>query len=146
MPDGARAIRRIVVGANGTPGSTRAVAWVSEVAPSLGAEVIAVHVLTYDRELLRDLTPDTMRTWRTELAQKLRTSWSAPLVAAGVAHRCIVLEGETVTDVLGRVATEEEADLLVVGTGGHTGVVGRLLGSVTDRLSHHAKVPIVVVP
>jgi hypothetical protein len=79
-----------------------------------------------------------MRTWRRELATTLRTEWAAPLVAAGVAHRCAVVEGETVTEVLTRTTIDEGADVLVVGT--------RDRGGVVSRLTHHARVPTLVVP
>jgi nucleotide-binding universal stress UspA family protein len=38
------------------------------------------------------------------------------------------------------------ADLIVVGSRGHGGVVGLLLGSVADYVSRHSKVPVVIVP
>jgi len=129
---------RIVVGADSSASSARAVAWVSALAASTGWEVVLVHALTYDHELLRDLSLDTMRTWRRELANTLREQWAAPLVEAGARHRSAVVEGETVTEVLTRRAIEEGADLLVVGTSDRGGVV--------SRLTHHAQLPIVVIP
>jgi len=138
MGEDASPFTRLVVGANGTPGSNRAIEWVSALAEAVGSEVVVVHVLTYDHELLRDLTLDTMRTWRRELAQALRTEWAAPLVAAGVPHRCSVVEGETVSEVLSRTAINEGADVIVVGASDH--------GREISRLAHRAKLPVVLVP
>jgi nucleotide-binding universal stress UspA family protein len=44
------------------------------------------------------------------------------------------------------VAREEGADLIVVGTRGHAGLSGILLGSVTQRLLHLAHQPVLAVP
>ena len=47
---------------------------------------------------------------------------------------------------IARIARDEHADLIVVGTRGHTAVGGLLLGSVTMRLLHVAPCPVLAVP
>jgi nucleotide-binding universal stress UspA family protein len=44
------------------------------------------------------------------------------------------------------VAREVDADLIIVGTRGHTPMVELLLGSVTQRLLHIATCPVLAVP
>ena len=44
------------------------------------------------------------------------------------------------------VDAAQGADLLVVGTRGHGGFAGLLLGSVSQQIAHHAPCPIVIVP
>jgi nucleotide-binding universal stress UspA family protein len=115
-------------------------------AGAMGASVTALHVLTYNHELLRDLTPDTMRTWRRDLQHDLETSWVAPLRAASIPVRCRVVEADSPSSGLIAVAQEVHADLVVVGAQGHGNLSERVLGGVTYRLAHRSKTPVVVVP
>jgi nucleotide-binding universal stress UspA family protein len=47
---------------------------------------------------------------------------------------------------IAEIAAEQGADLIVVGTRGHSGVPGILLGSVTQRLLHLAHQPALAIP
>jgi len=136
----------LVVGVDGSDGSRGALAWAGRLTLATGAHVVAVHVLTYNRELLRDSTLDTMRTWRRELKDDLRTKWVEPLIAAGVEHRCLVVEGESPAAGLLETADRERADLLIVGAQGSGGLADRVLGGVSYRVTHRAHQPVVVVP
>ncbi len=48
--------------------------------------------------------------------------------------------------VIADAARDEQADVIVVGTRGHTPLGGLLLGSVTQRLLHIAPCPVLAVP
>jgi nucleotide-binding universal stress UspA family protein len=139
-------LRRLLVGVDGSEGSRRAVEWAAQMARATGASVLAVHVLTYDGELLRDLTLDTMRTWRREIEHNLNTCWVMPLRHAGIDHRCVVVEAYSPSTGLLDVAQREDVDLVVVGAQGHGNLAERVLGGVTYRLAHRAIHPVVVVP
>lgn len=146
MTDRAPFLRLIVVGVDGSDGARQAVEWTSQLASVTGASVLAVHVLTYNRELMRDITPDTMRTWRRDLERDLETTWIAPLTTAGNDHRTELLEADSPAQGLLDVADREHADVLIVGSRGHHGIAGRVLGSTSYKLAHHAHQPVVVVP
>jgi nucleotide-binding universal stress UspA family protein len=138
--------RLLLVGADGSEGSRRAVEWAGEMARATGASVCVAHVLTYDHELVHDLTLDTMRTWRKELQLDLETRWVEPLRAGDVDHRCIVVEGGSPAAALVEVAEREGVDLVIVGAKGRGNLAGRVLGGVSYRLAHRARQPVVVVP
>jgi nucleotide-binding universal stress UspA family protein len=141
-----RPFRLVVVGVDGSDDARRALEWTALLAAATDAEVVAAHVLTYDREFERDLTLDTMRTWRRELERDLRNAWTEPLRAIPVRSRCVLVEASSPTDGLLDVARREHADLLVVGARGHGTLAGRVMGGVSYRLAHHATQPVVVVP
>ncbi|MDQ0756240.1 universal stress protein [Arthrobacter sp. B3I4] len=61
---------------------------------------------------------------------------------AGVAVTGEVAEGRPADVLLGAAAA---ADLLVVGSRGHGGFTGMLLGSVSNHAVHHARCPMLVV-
>jgi nucleotide-binding universal stress UspA family protein len=139
-------LRRLVVGVDGSDGSRSAMTWTARLAKSTDAEILAVHVLTYNQEFLRDLSLDTLRTWRRDLRGELETGWTDPLRAAGVGYRCLLVEDDSPAGGLLAVAVREQADVLVVGTRGRGTMAGRVLGGVSYRLLHHADRPVVVVP
>jgi nucleotide-binding universal stress UspA family protein len=62
---------------------------------------------------------------------------------AGVEADALVEEGQA-ADIL--IEAAGNADLLVVGSRGHGGFVGLLLGSVSAQCAHHAPCPVVIVP
>jgi nucleotide-binding universal stress UspA family protein len=63
---------------------------------------------------------------------------------AGVAVRTFARQGEAADAILD-VAEEENADLIVVGNKGMTGAKRFLLGSVPNKVSHHAPCSVLIV-
>jgi len=138
--------RTILVGVDGSPGAARALAWATARAGESGATIVAVHVLTASTELRRDVTLDTMTTWRRKLGRCLNGGWTASARAAGVPVRCLLVHDDTTSGGLLDAATGEHADLIVLGARGHDSLTGRLLGATTYKVTHRAHSPVVVVP
>jgi len=146
IPESSRPFPLMVVGVDGSDAARRALEWAAALAAATDAEVVAVHVLTYDREFERDLTIDTMRNWRRELNRDLKGLWTEPLRSALVRFRSVLVEASSPTEGLLDVAHQEQADLIVVGARGHGSLAGRVMGGVSYRLAHRATQPVVVVP
>ena len=141
-------VQRIVVGADGSEGARRALAFTAGLAAGLGAEVLVVRAYSPLDELLAGGHPTGAdpAALRAEAEADLAGPACAPLVDAGVVHRARLIEDEPPHEVLARVCTQEAADLLVVGSHGRTGWRERVLGSVTTKLLAMAPCPVTVVP
>ena len=135
---------KIVVGVDGSEGSDRAVAEAAEVAKRDGASIVLVHVV--ERIAAKgDMAP----LHADEPAVKDRVEkQAADLREAGidaeVRFESIVLGGPARS--IADVADETGADLIVVGTRGHSALAGVVLGSVTQKLLHLATCPVLCVP
>jgi nucleotide-binding universal stress UspA family protein len=144
------AAHKVVVGADGSEQSARAVQWCASYGVALDAEVLVVHVIE------RPAYATGMRTWvqppvaltpvqREQLRDLIALDWCKPLADAGVAYRVVVIEGHP-TEALMQVARHENADLVATGRRGLGGFKEMLLGSTSHALSHQLDRPLVIVP
>jgi nucleotide-binding universal stress UspA family protein len=63
---------------------------------------------------------------------------------AGVEAEFEIFEGDAAEEIA-MIAERRDADLVVVGTRGHSGIAGSLLGSVSADVVRRSKRPVVVV-
>ena len=139
--------RRVVVGVDGSEGSSRALRWASAEAREHGAELNVV--TTYPAPSPRLATeagsaPWLERTdWRGRAEAALETTVRDTLGDdSNVAVKLSLVEGSSAKTLIDLSA---DADLLVVGSRGHGGFVGLLLGSVSQHVIAHAHCAVVVV-
>lgn len=132
---------RIVVGVDGSNGSTRALQWAQIMAGITGAEVLAVHAVEY----IPMRGHETNQLVLEQHTAELEGHWTAPLRTNGTQYRTII-EIEDPRVLLDRVAVDEHADAIVVGSHGHSRIADLLLGSVAEYLTHQAKLPVVIIP
>ncbi len=135
---------RIVVGVDGSPASLRALQQAVDLAAALGAEVDAVHtwLVSYGATEL-SMMPAIPSTDLQAAAEQTLADAVASVDAKGVTINRIVTEGDAASTLLD---VASGAEMLVVGSRGHGGFVGLLLGSVTHKVIHHAPCPVLVVP
>ncbi len=132
---------RIVVGVDGSRGSDLAVRWAHLMAGITGAEVLAVHGFEY----VPMRGHETNELLLQQRAAELDGHWTVALRSNGVAYRTFI-EAEDPRPLLTRIATEEKADVIVVSNRGHSQLAELFLGSTAEYLTHHAKIPVVVIP
>jgi nucleotide-binding universal stress UspA family protein len=136
-------VRRIVVGVDGSSSSMTALRWAIHQARLTGCVVEAVtawrlpssYGLAPPAEKAMDFEGDAHKI----LADALNEVSGE---ASGVVICPSVMEGHA-ADALVRAA--RGADLLVVGSRGHGGFAGALLGSVSQHCVHHAPCPVLVI-
>jgi nucleotide-binding universal stress UspA family protein len=142
--------RTIVVGTDGSDTARQAVREAVELAAALGASIELVcayepvagqRLREEAREAPRDL--QWMVNAREDVEATLREA-GAEVEAAGVAVRTHPREGDAADAILD-VAEEGGADLIVVGNKGMTGAKRFLLGSVPNKVSHHAPCSVLII-
>jgi nucleotide-binding universal stress UspA family protein len=135
----------IVVGIDGSTGSEAALRFAAEEAELRGTTlkiVSAWHLPTglYTAPTYVDIDLDVLRKDAAEIAHKeIREVLGADRADA---FEVLIHEGNAAQALLSESA---DAELLVVGSRGHGGFAGLLLGSVSQQCAAHATCPVVVV-
>lgn len=142
------AFYRIIVPTDFSSCSEEAWATAQRLAAALGAELVLVHVLVqtprfseapFSQKRMRDVYA-AARQW----AEKELEEWAAPARAAGLKVRRGIRTGVPHREIVD-AATDERADLMVLGTHGRGGINRALIGSVADRLIRLAPCPVLSV-
>lgn len=134
--------RKVVVGVDGSPSSADALRWADRQARLTGAELHAVTSWTDPLAYGWEPIPQDHQ-WADNAASIQEGAFTEVLdqEAARSVHRHVV-RGHPALALLDAAA---DADLLVVGSRGHGGFTGMLLGSVSQHVIAHAPCPVVVV-
>jgi nucleotide-binding universal stress UspA family protein len=133
---------RIVVGVDGSEHSRAALRWAAHLAEVFGARLDAVSAWEYPPALGWSVVPDdwdpaddTRKVLQQTLAEVFGDQPPASL-------RLQVHEGGA-AKVL--IQASEGASMLVVGSRGHGGFAGLLLGSVSANVAEHAGCPVLII-
>ncbi|GAB1640346.1 universal stress protein [Krasilnikovia sp. MM14-A1259] len=135
----------IVVGVDGSLGSRRALEWAAHEAAARGGAVQAVTAWSWDGIEYGPLTATRPEEEAQQAAELLDREVKALAARHGTAQPVAaeVIEGRA-ADVLTAAATV--ADLLVLGSHGHSRVRHTVLGSVSEECIRKARCPVVVIP
>lgn len=144
-------IKRIVVGTDGSDSANKAVDQAVELAEALGADLELVNAFEVpsraELERLRAEIPDPDLAFIADPANQsdlMLQRLAEPIKAKGINVRTWSRGGDAASYIID-VATETDADLIVVGNRGMTGAARFLLGSVPNKISHHAPCSVFIV-
>ena len=143
-------IGSIVVGTDGSETAKEAVRQATEFAKALGASVhlVSAYEPIGEGRLReeRQQVPDDLQ-WmvnpREDVDATLKNA-GGEIEEAGVQVETYAREGDPADAILD-VAEEQKADLIVVGNKGMTGAKRFLLGSVPNKVSHHAPCSVMII-
>jgi nucleotide-binding universal stress UspA family protein len=135
--------RRIVAGVDGSPSSREALRWAVRQAALTGSVVDAV-IAWHDRASYAGYAWLIADTRDADLAATALSEAVGSTIPAGstVTVRPRVVEGHAARVL---VDAAHGADLLVVGSRGHGGFPGMLLGSVSQHCVQHSPCPVVII-
>ena len=134
-------VQKVIVGVDGSDCSQEALAWSRRYVEAVGGKLTAVIAWHYPPMptgpgMVPPTDYDPQGTARTIMANAMTG------VGGGADIEQAVVEGNAAAVLIDK---SRDADLLVVGTRGHGGFAGMLLGSVSAHCAHHAHCPVVVV-
>jgi nucleotide-binding universal stress UspA family protein len=133
---------KIVVGVDGSSHSEKALQWAAHLGATFGAEIVAVAAWDYPASIGWASVPDE---WHPDqdmekvLKETLDSVFGDHLPAT---LRTVVREGGAAKVLLDE---SKGATMLIVGSRGHGGFAGLLLGSVSTNVAEHAGCPVLVI-
>jgi nucleotide-binding universal stress UspA family protein len=142
--------KSIVVGTDGSETATQAVRQAVDLAKEIKAkvELVSAYEPVSDQRLREERTdvPDDLQ-WMVNPREDVDATLQAAAELAkeaGVDAQTYARQGDPADAILD-VAEEQNADLIIVGNKGMTGAKRFLLGSVPNKVSHHAPCSVLII-
>ena len=143
--------RKILVPTDGSELSTQAVAAALKLAEENGASILALNIQPIYRPPIVAEVPvsefysqEEYEKGATAVGTKLLEEVAAKAQAAGVPCRTHVQLDASPWEAIIRVARDEACDLIFMASHGRRGMAGLLLGSETQKVLTHCKIPVLV--
>lgn len=134
---------KILVPTDGSTGSAHVALQAIDLAEQYGATIHALHVMDTDTtSILSDVGSNEAVLRRR--GEKAVGAVETMAESHDVAVETAVIEGDPAESIL-EYADEIDADIIVAGTHGRSGVKRHLLGSVAERLVRHSESPVLTV-
>jgi nucleotide-binding universal stress UspA family protein len=140
---------KILVGLDGSEYSLKALDFAADLAKKYQSQLVLVHVVM--RQIYAINPPEAGVLAGTAIVRELEEDGKAILAkgeetvkAKGIPVETRLKQGVPAEELL-RATVDEKADLIVLGSRGLSQVRAFFLGSVSDKVSHHAKCPALIV-
>ena len=143
------AYQNILVPVDGSETSFAAVAKAAELAKAFGSKITVVQVLTLDPYIAAEYitanqTNDLIERARASIVKTLEEA-KQKFTEQGVEAETKLLEGQVIAREITNAAKEINADLIVIGSHGRTGLKKLFLGSVAQSILSEGTTPVLVV-
>lgn len=140
-------IAKIMVGIDFSDFSLAALKYAAALAQKLGASLTVVHFVEpciYPEDLSAGLSIEEVEArWFQNRKEKLE-EFLGGYVPRSVPMTALVIKGSAWHELV-EAAKSEDADLIVLGTHGRTGIQHALMGSTAERVVRHAECPVLVI-
>jgi nucleotide-binding universal stress UspA family protein len=140
---------RILVALDGSEYSVKALECAIDLAKKYRSQLVLVHVVI--RQIYAINPPEAGILAGTAIVRELETEGKAILAkgedaakSQGIPVETRLRQGVPAEELL-HAATDEKADLIVLGSRGLSQVKAFLLGSVSDKVSHHARCSALII-
>lgn len=108
----------------------------------------AIHLLSVQPPLTADasrfINAEELKNYHREEGLKALAEAAARLRDAGIEPELHISVGDTAATIVD-FAASRQMDQILIGTRGHTGLGGTLLGSVASRVAHQTQLPLLLV-
>lgn len=144
--------QNILIATDGSELANKGVSHGLSLAKAVGAKVTAVIIeLPFDGRGFAECEPDRVAELaahiekdETERASRILGDVAATAKKSGIACETVQIKNPRPYEGILQVAEQKKCDLIVMGSHGRGGVSGLLLGSVTNRVMAHTKLPVLV--
>jgi nucleotide-binding universal stress UspA family protein len=139
------AMKKIVVGVDGSPGSLRALDWAFAEALLTGAELTVVHAWMYPYAGPQESISELREQMGIDAMQELRSSFDS--LGSRLTDGTVTVHPRLCESTPAEALLKEadHADLVVVGSRGRSGLRSLLLGSVSKTVLQDAPCPVAVI-
>jgi len=138
---------RILIATDGSKSAEDAASLGIKFALQYGAKVYAVYIIsitTYDKVFLDESWSIEQCVECEKTGHRATSSVVEKAKFAGLEAESVILKGSPAEKILD-FADEHDIDLIVVGSLGKSGIERFALGSVSEKVVRHAKVPVLIV-
>ena len=108
---------------------------------SQGQEFVLIHVVESPSAIFHGIHTDD---FETQQDRERLNYYVAQLIESGYNTKGVLGYRDTASEIT-RIASEENADLLVMGAHGHKGIKDFIFGTTIDKVRHQVKIPVLIV-